>query len=91
MDSRQNLRDIKDRNLDKYRVIVWANDGMSLHQISRNIGMDRKNIRQLLDRFDEYGTVEIDLRQYNNGKQPNWIWMPSLKWKRLFLKIPLWI
>jgi len=32
--------------------------------------MERKSVSTILDKFNQYGSVEIDLRSIHNGKTP---------------------
>jgi transposase len=68
MISSQELRELKNRNLKRYKIIVWDQDGMSIHSIAKSLDMNRKDVRTILDRFNEYGSVEYDLRSVNKGK-----------------------
>jgi len=70
MSSTQQLMELKNNNLKKYRIIVWDQEGMSIHAIAKNLDMDRKDVRKNLDKFNQYGSVEIDLRSITNGKTP---------------------
>jgi transposase len=70
MNSRDKLRELKNSNLRKYRIIIWDNDGMSQHAIAKSLDIDRKEVHRVLDKFDQYGSVEIDLRSTHSGKQP---------------------
>ncbi len=74
MNSRQTLRELKNRNLKKYRIIVWDQDGMIIHAIPKYLDMDWKNVRKILDKFNQYGSVEIDLLPTTNRKT-----LPSTK------------
>jgi transposase len=52
MKAGQRLRDLVNSNLKKYRIILWHEDGMSLHSIAKNLDMGRKKVREFIDRFN---------------------------------------
>ncbi|KAL4469142.1 hypothetical protein ABPG72_005912 [Tetrahymena utriculariae] len=64
----ENIAEIKEQNLIKYKVIVWDNEGMNKSQISKELGIDRKQVYRILEKFEQTGSVEIDLRQFNGKK-----------------------
>ena len=61
---------LKESNLQKYKVIVRHEENVSKHEISRRLGMDRKSLSRIIDKFEEYGSVEIDLRHKNLDQPP---------------------
>ncbi len=61
MNPRQRLRDLQNRNLVKYRIILWAHDGMSMHAISRYSSMYIKDVRRVLDNFNGHRGGEVNL------------------------------
>ena len=68
MQSMKNLKELKSTNLKKYQVIVWDEEGIARAEIARRLGVDRKEVYRILERFDLYGSVELDLRYHNSGR-----------------------
>lgn len=70
MNTSNNLDLLKQRNLKKYQVVILDHDGVSNHEISRRLDMDRRDVRRILDKYANYGSVDIDLREENPGRPP---------------------
>lgn len=68
MESQTNLQELKVKNLKKYQVIVWDEEGVARAEIARRLEMDRKEVYRILERFKNFGSVEIDLRYQNTGR-----------------------
>ena len=49
----------------KLAVIKMHQDGMSLREIEREFGIDRKDIRDWLDRYEQDGMEGLDRQKYN--------------------------
>jgi len=52
----------------------------------KNLEMDRKNVSTILDKFNQYGSVEVDLRSTHNGKTPMLTESKLRKVEKIFLE-----
>jgi len=52
----------------------------------KNLEMDRKNVSTILDKFNQYGSVEVDLRSTHNGKTPMLTKSKLRKVEKIFLE-----
>lgn len=70
MENVRSTADIQAANLRKYKVVVWDSEGMSKKEICRRLDTDKNFVKRILDKFEQYGGVEKDLRTENPGRPP---------------------
>ena len=68
MNQNENIELLREKNLDKYRIVVCADEGMSKYEIGQRLQMDKKTVQGILDKFEQHGSVEIDLRKGHSGR-----------------------
>lgn len=70
MNQRETTDQLKERNLKRYKIVVWTEEGVNKSEIARRLEVDRKDIYRTLEKFDTIGSVEMDLREDNPGRPP---------------------
>ncbi len=53
----QELENLREQNLKKYRVIVWSNNGedsLKKYEIAKELNMDRREVYRILSKFESH-------------------------------------
>ncbi len=70
MNSVETVEKVKERNLLRYKAVVWNEKQINKSEIAKRLGIHRQEVYRILEKFDLYGSVEKDLRQLNSGRSP---------------------
>ena len=70
MNNQMDIDTLREVNLKKYKMVVWSDEGISKYQIAKDLSVDKKEVTRVLDKFEDFGSVEVDLRKGHSGR-PN--------------------
>ena len=59
----EQVEELAQKNLKKYRAIVAHANSVSLHSIAVDVGIDRKRARDIIRKFEDFGSVKGDLNK----------------------------
>jgi DNA-binding MarR family transcriptional regulator len=49
-------------------IALWKHGGKSLHAIAREFGVDRRNVKRLIETYNKKGTIDREPGQGRKGK-----------------------